>query len=71
MRLPVPGLRLGPKPWPEYDPDKAKSILRKAKAVGTEIILQADNAYPYLQQTAELVQHMWSEVGFKVAAAPL
>jgi peptide/nickel transport system substrate-binding protein len=55
------------KPWPEYDPDKAKSILRKAKAVGTEIILQSDNAYPYLHQTAELVQNMWSEVGFKVA----
>jgi len=23
------------------------------------------NSFPYLQQTAELVQHMWSEVGFK------
>ena len=54
------------RPWPEHDPDKAKSILRKAKAVGTEIILQSDNAYPYLHQTAELVQNMWSEIGFKV-----
>ena len=42
-------------------------MLRKAKAVGTEVILQADSAYPYIQQTAELVQGMWSEVGFKVA----
>jgi peptide/nickel transport system substrate-binding protein len=57
----------GAKPWPEHDPDKAKSILRKAKAVGTEIILQSDNAYPYLHQTAELVQNMWGEVGFNVA----
>ncbi len=55
----------GAKPWPEYDPEKAKSILQKAKAVGTEVLLQSLNSFPYLQQTAELVQHMWSEVGFK------
>jgi peptide/nickel transport system substrate-binding protein len=61
-----PWFAAGAKPWPEHDPDKAKSILRKARAVGTEIILQSDNAYPYLHQTAELVQNMWSEVGFKV-----
>jgi len=51
----------------EYDPEKAKATLRKAKAVGTEVILQSDNAYPYIHQTAELVQNMWGEVGFKVA----
>jgi peptide/nickel transport system substrate-binding protein len=62
-----PWFAAGAKPWPEHDPDKAKSILRKARAVGTEIILQSDNAYPYLHQTAELVQNMWSEIGFKVA----
>jgi peptide/nickel transport system substrate-binding protein len=62
-----PWFAAGVKSWPEYDPDKARSILRKAKAVDTEIILQSDNAYPYMHQTAELIQHMWSEVGFKVA----
>jgi peptide/nickel transport system substrate-binding protein len=56
----------GAKPWPEYDPDKAKFLLRKAKAVGTEILLQSRDAYPYMHQTGELVQAMWSEVGFKV-----
>lgn len=61
-----PWFAAGTKSWPEYDPDKAKAILRKARAVGTEVVLQSDNAYPYLQQTAELVQHMWREVGFKV-----
>jgi peptide/nickel transport system substrate-binding protein len=61
-----PWFAAGAKPWPEHDPEKAKAILRKAKAVGTEIILQCDSAWPYLQQTAELAQHMWSEVGFKV-----
>jgi peptide/nickel transport system substrate-binding protein len=62
-----PWFTAGAKPWPEYDPDKAKALLRKAKAVGAEVIMQADSAFPYLQQTAELVQHMWSEVGFKAS----
>lgn len=62
-----PWFAAGAKAWPEYDPDKAKSILQKAKASGTEVALQSLSSYPYLQQTAELVQNMWSEVGFKVA----
>jgi len=62
-----PWFATGAKTWPEHDPEKAKSILQKAKAIGTEVILQSLSSYPYLQQTAELVQHMWSEVGFKVA----
>jgi peptide/nickel transport system substrate-binding protein len=62
-----PWFAAGARPWPEYDPDKARSLLRKANAVGTEVILMSDNAYPYMHQTAELVQHMWSEVGFKAA----
>jgi peptide/nickel transport system substrate-binding protein len=57
------------KAWPEHDPEKAKAILRKAKAVGTEVVIQSDNAYPYMHQTAELVQQMWSEVGFKASIA--
>jgi peptide/nickel transport system substrate-binding protein len=28
--------------------------------------MQANNAFPYIQHTAELIQQMWSEVGFKV-----
>jgi peptide/nickel transport system substrate-binding protein len=59
----------GVKPWPEYDPEKAKSLLRAAKAVGAEIALQAEDVWPYMQQTAELVQAMWTEVGFKVTTS--
>jgi ABC-type transport system substrate-binding protein len=56
-----------PEGWKgKYDPDRAKSLLKKAKAVGTEIILQANDSWPYMQQTGELLQAMWSEVGFKV-----
>jgi peptide/nickel transport system substrate-binding protein len=54
------------RPWPAYDVDKAKALLRQAKAVGIEVVLQAEDAYPYMRQTGELVQAMWSEVGFKV-----
>jgi peptide/nickel transport system substrate-binding protein len=54
------------RPWPAYDADKAKALLRQAKAVGIEVALQAEDAYPYMRQTGELIQAMWSEVGFKV-----
>ncbi|GIX47994.1 MAG: ABC transporter substrate-binding protein [Candidatus Tectimicrobiota bacterium] len=54
------------RPWPEYDPDKAKFLIRQARAEGTTIVLQAQDAWPYMQQTAEIVQAMWTEVGFKV-----
>jgi peptide/nickel transport system substrate-binding protein len=54
------------KPYPEYDPDKARFLLRQARATGTEIALVAQDAYPYLKQTGELVQAMWTEVGFTV-----
>jgi ABC-type transport system substrate-binding protein len=30
------------------------------------VLLQAEDAYPYLKQTGELIQAIWSEVGFKV-----
>ena len=56
----------GVEAWPAYDPDKARFLLRQAKAVGTEVALQSLPTPPYMQQTAELVQAMWTEVGFKV-----
>jgi peptide/nickel transport system substrate-binding protein len=56
----------GVTPRPTYDPDKAKFLLRQAKAVGVEILLQTLNAFPYMQQTAELIQGMWTEIGLKV-----
>jgi peptide/nickel transport system substrate-binding protein len=41
-------------------------MLKKAKAMGTEIDLMAADFPPYMQQTGELLQAMWSAVGFKV-----
>jgi peptide/nickel transport system substrate-binding protein len=56
----------GTAPAPGYDPDHARFLLRQARAVGTEVLLLALVSFPYLQHTAEVVQAMWSEVGFKV-----
>ena len=58
-------------PYPAYDPDKAKFLLRQARAEGVKIDLQSASSYPYLQQTGDLLQAMWSEVGFKVSHSVL
>ncbi len=56
-----------PEGWKgKYDPEKARFLLKKAKAVGTVIDLMASDSPPYMQQTGELLQAMWSEAGFKV-----
>jgi peptide/nickel transport system substrate-binding protein len=56
-----------PEGWKgKFDPEKAKSLLKKAKAIGTAVHLIAQSSYPYQQQTGELLQAMWTDVGFKV-----
>jgi peptide/nickel transport system substrate-binding protein len=56
----------GTHPPPEYDPDKARFLLRQARAEGTSIVLQSLQGFPYTHQTGELLQAMWTDVGFKV-----
>jgi peptide/nickel transport system substrate-binding protein len=51
---------------PEYDPDKAKFLLKKAGAVGEPLILTSRDAYPYMHQQGEIVHAMLTEVGFNV-----
>jgi ABC-type transport system substrate-binding protein len=41
-------------------------LLKKARVVGTTVLLQANDSWPYMQQTGELLQAMWSDVGCKV-----
>ena len=50
---------------PEYDPDKAKYLLRHLNAQNTPITLISRQDFAYMHQTGEIVQAMWSEVGFK------
>jgi len=68
------GYFMPPSPWytasegwkDKYDPDKAKSLLKQAGYDGTPIQLIAEDSVPYIPQTGEMVQAMWTEVGFKM-----
>ena len=55
----------------EYDPDRAKGILKEARATGTEIKLVVNVNTAVARETAQVVQDLWSTVGFKVTVEPL
>ncbi len=55
----------------EYDPDKARSMIKKARAVGTAIHMIGSTSPTYAIQCAEVIQSMWTEVGFKVKLEPV
>ena len=50
----------------EYDPEKAKSILKKAGAMGTEVSLLCNANWVVGREAAQVVQDLWNTVGFKV-----
>ena len=52
--------------WPEYDPDKAKALLKKANGGDAKMLLVARDRYPYMHQTGEIVHAMLQEAGFNV-----
>src|SRR5215471_5742103 len=55
----------------EYDPDKAKFLLRQARAVGTALKVICAANVAYNRETAQVVQEMWTTIGFKVTLEPL
>src|SRR6266478_3630505 len=55
----------------EYDPDKAKALLKEARAVGTAIEMICDANLAYNRESAQIVQEMWNNIGFKVTLKPL
>ena len=55
----------------EYDPEKAKTLLKQAKAVGTAIELICNANLAYNRESAQIVQEMWTSTGFKVTVKPL
>jgi ABC-type transport system substrate-binding protein len=55
----------------EYDPDKAKVLLRQARAVGTALKVICAANVAYNRETAQVVQEMWNTIGFKVTLEPL
>ncbi len=52
--------------WPDYDPDKAKSLRKKAHQGDAKLVMIAPDAFPYMQQSAEVVHAMLVEAGFNV-----
>ncbi len=54
------------KPWPEFDPDKAKALRKKAKDGDAKLLIIANDSYPYMQQSGELVHAMLKDAGFNV-----
>jgi peptide/nickel transport system substrate-binding protein len=64
-------------PWhvesqsPQYDPDKAKALLKQARAVGTEVKIVCGANVAYSNECGQIVQEQWNSVGFKTALEPL
>ena len=50
----------------EYDPDKAKTLLKEARAVGTAIKIISFAPVAFNAESGQMVQEMWNSVGFKV-----
>jgi peptide/nickel transport system substrate-binding protein len=49
----------------EYDPDKAKALLREAHAVGTQVKLIAGANTALARETVQVLQEAWGAVGLK------
>jgi peptide/nickel transport system substrate-binding protein len=52
--------------WPQFDPDKAKALRKKANGGDAKLLIIANDAFPYMQQTGELAHAMLKDVGFDV-----
>jgi len=54
-----------------YDPDKAKALLKQARAVGTEVKIVCGANVAYNNECGQIVQEQWNNVGCKVSLEPL
>lgn len=50
--------------WPKFDPDKAKALRKKAKGGDEKFNIIANDTFPYMQQSGELVHAMLKDAGF-------
>ena len=50
----------------EYDPDRAKALLREARAVGTPVKIIANTNTALARETVQVIQAAWDAVGLKV-----
>jgi peptide/nickel transport system substrate-binding protein len=54
----------------EYDPDRAKALLREARAVGTPVKIVCSVVTAIARETAQVIQDLWNTVGFKATVEP-
>ena len=55
----------------EYDPDKAKTLLKQARAVGTPLKIVCNALLAFSREIGQILQEQWSSIGFKVTLEPL
>ncbi len=51
----------------EYDPDRAKALLREARAVGTQVKIIANVNTSLARETVQVIQAAWDAVGLKAS----
>ena len=56
----------GIEPGPKFDLDKAKALRKKAKGGDQRLTIIANDTFPYMQQSGELVHAMLKDAGFNV-----
>ena len=55
----------------EYDPERAKALLKEARAIGTEVKIVCSSNLAQSHQSAQVIQDHWNAVGFKVQVESL
>jgi len=55
----------------EYDPDKAKALLKQARAVGTPLKIVLNSTAAANREIGQIIQEQWTSIGFKVELQPL
>jgi peptide/nickel transport system substrate-binding protein len=55
----------------QYDPDKAKVLVKEARAEGTEIRILCSVNNVIARETAQVIQDLWTTIGFKVTVDSL
>jgi peptide/nickel transport system substrate-binding protein len=55
----------------EYDPDRAKALLKEAHAVGTQVKLVCSANVIASREMAQVIQDLWRDVGFNVTVDAL
>ena len=66
QRVPARGTARTSSRGRKFDPDKAKAMRKKAKGGDAKLLIIANDSFPYMQQSGELVHAMLKDAGFDV-----